>query len=110
MGWALRCAAVVALCAGVTAPAQTTPSVPAANVQQPPPISPLSQHVETPEAPAPQIAATTNSTVQPEREEVRGLVLDLDVHVELDMTVLRLLRRRLVGNVATREEKQEVPS
>ena len=40
---------------------------------QPPPISPLSQHVDTPEAPAPQITATTNGTARPEREEVRGL-------------------------------------
>src|ERR1700744_4382648 len=40
---------------------------------QPPPISPLSRHVDTPEAPAPQIDATTNSTVRPEREEAHGL-------------------------------------
>ena len=45
-----------------------------ANAQvQPPPTSPLSQHVDTPEAPAPQITATMNSTVGPEREEVHGL-------------------------------------
>jgi outer membrane protein len=40
---------------------------------QPPPITPLTQHVNTPEAPSPQITAATNSTVQPEREEVHGL-------------------------------------
>ncbi len=33
----------------------------------------MSRHVDTPEAPAPQIAATTNSTVQPERNEAHGL-------------------------------------
>lgn len=62
-------------------PAPTQQSVPpgpdaqqAPNAQmQPPPISPLSQHVDTPEAPAPQIAAATNSTVRPEREEAHGL-------------------------------------
>ena len=40
---------------------------------QPPPISPLSQHVDTPEAPAPQITATMNNTVRPERDEAQGL-------------------------------------
>lgn len=62
-------------------PAPTQQSAPpgpnaqqAPNAQmQLPPISPLSQHVDTPEAPSPQITATTNSTVRPEREEVHGL-------------------------------------
>ena len=49
--------------------AQQTPNA----QMQPPPISRLSQHVDTPEAPAPQITATTNSTVRPEREEAHGL-------------------------------------
>jgi len=40
---------------------------------QSPPVSPLSQHVDTPEAPAPQIPATMNGTVRPEREEAHGL-------------------------------------
>jgi outer membrane protein TolC len=62
-------------------PAPTQRSVPAGpnpqqapNAQmQPPPISPLTQHVDTPEAPAPQITATTNSRTRPEREEVHGI-------------------------------------
>ena len=62
-------------------PAPTQQSVPPGpNAQQvpnaqmePPPISPLSQHVNTPDAPAPQITATTNSTVRPERDEAHGL-------------------------------------
>ena len=62
-------------------PAPTQQSVPpgpnaqqAPNAQmQPPPISPLSQHVDTPELPAPQITSTMNSTVRPEREGAHGL-------------------------------------
>jgi outer membrane protein TolC len=62
-------------------PAPTERSVPAGpnpqaapNAQmQPPPATPLTQHVDTPEAPAPQITAAANSTVRPEREEVHGL-------------------------------------
>lgn len=62
-------------------PAPTQQTVPAGpNAQQapnaqmePPPISRLSQHVDTPETPAPQITATMNSTVRPEREEAHGL-------------------------------------
>ena len=49
--------------------AQQTPNA----QMQPPPISPMSQHVDTPEAPAPQITATMNNTVRPERNEARGL-------------------------------------
>ena len=40
---------------------------------QPPPISPLTQHVDTPEAPAPQITATANSKTRPDREEAHGI-------------------------------------
>lgn len=40
---------------------------------QPVPITPMSQHVDTPEAPSPQINAATNSTVQPARDEAQGL-------------------------------------
>ena len=40
---------------------------------QPPPVSPLTQHVDTPEAPAPQITAAMNSRSRPEREEVHGI-------------------------------------
>jgi outer membrane protein TolC len=40
---------------------------------QQPPISPLSQHVDTPSAPSPQITAATNSKAEPGREEVHGL-------------------------------------
>jgi outer membrane protein len=61
-------------------PAPTQQDVPAGpNAQQtngqmqPVPISPLSQHVDTPEAPAPQIAAAANSAVRPERDEAHGL-------------------------------------
>ena len=62
-------------------PAPTEQSVPpgpnaqqAPNAQmQPPPITPLSQHVDTPETPAPQITAAANSTVRPERNEAHGL-------------------------------------
>jgi hypothetical protein len=62
-------------------PAPTQRSVPEGpNAQQapnaqmlPPPITPLTQHVDTPEAPAPQITATMNSTVRPEHEEVHGI-------------------------------------
>jgi hypothetical protein len=62
-------------------PAPTQQSMPpgpnpqqAPNAQmQPPPISPLAQHVDTPEAPAPQITATMNSGVRPQREEAHGL-------------------------------------
>jgi outer membrane protein TolC len=62
-------------------PAPTQRNVPAGpnpqaapNAQmQPPPISPLSQHVDTPNAPSPQITAAANGTVQPSREEVHGL-------------------------------------
>ena len=49
--------------------AQHAPNTP----MKPAPISPMSQHVNTPEAPAPQITATTNSTARPEREEAHGL-------------------------------------
>jgi outer membrane protein TolC len=38
-----------------------------------PPVSPLAPHVDTPNAPAPQITAAMNSSVQPEREDARGL-------------------------------------
>ncbi len=92
-GWGWCNGAMLALCAAVTVSAQTpqrpspAPTAspqqsvpPGPNAQQtpnaqmqPPPISPLSQHVETPEAPAPQITATMNNTVRPEREEVHGL-------------------------------------
>jgi outer membrane protein len=111
-GWLLRCGTMLAICAVVTARAQTPQNPPAASTtgaptltlppdvtlpalspaptqqsvppgpdaqqapnaqMQPPLISPLSQHVDTPETPAPQIAATTNSTVRPEREEAHGL-------------------------------------
>ncbi len=62
-------------------PAPTERSVPAGpNAQQapdaqmqPPPVSPLTQHVDTPEAPAPQITAAMNSRTRPEREEVHGI-------------------------------------
>src|SRR5580698_5438021 len=61
-------------------PAPTQQDVPAGpNAQQtngqmqPVPISPLSQHVDTPEAPAPQITAAANSAVRPERDEAHGL-------------------------------------
>ena len=55
-----------------------TQSVPpgqqAPNAQmQPPPITPMSQHVDTPDAPSPQINAAMNNTVRPERNEARGL-------------------------------------
>jgi outer membrane protein TolC len=43
---------------------------------QPPPISPLTQHVDTPNAPAPQITAASNSRLRPEREDARGLTPD----------------------------------
>ena len=81
----LRCAAMLALCAVVGARAQAPPPTqqivppepdaqraPNAQMQQVP-ISPLAQHVNTPEAPAPQITAAANSTVRPERDEAQGL-------------------------------------
>ena len=81
VGRVLQCGALLSLSAAIAMRAQTPQVPPAApNAQstsggqmQPPPISPLTQHVDTPEAPAPQIAATTNSTVRPEREEAHGL-------------------------------------
>ena len=62
-------------------PAATERSLPAGpnpqaapNAQtQPPPISALTQHVDTPTAPSPQITAAANNHVQPEREEAHGL-------------------------------------
>lgn len=48
---------------------QQTPAV----QMQPPPISPLSQHVDTPAAPAPQVTAAMNSAARPERDEAHGL-------------------------------------
>jgi outer membrane protein TolC len=49
-----------------------SPQAPNAQIS-PPPISPLSQHVDAPEAPAPQIRATTSSSVRPARDEAHGL-------------------------------------
>jgi outer membrane protein TolC len=62
-------------------PAPTQRNVPAGpnaaaapNAQmETPPVSPLAQHVNTPEAPSPQIGAAVNDTTQPERESVHGL-------------------------------------
>lgn len=62
-------------------PAPTQRNVPqgpdanqAPNAQmQTPPVSPLTPHVDTPEAPAPQVTAAMNSTVRPDREEVHGI-------------------------------------
>ncbi len=62
-------------------PAPTQRNVPdgpnaqqAPNAQmQPPPISPLAQHVDTPEEPAPQIIATMNNRTRPERDEVHAI-------------------------------------
>lgn len=39
----------------------------------PPPVSPLTRAVDTPNAPAPQVTAAMNGTAHPEREEVRGI-------------------------------------
>lgn len=64
-GLVLQCGALLSLGAAIAMRAQTPQGLP--------PISTLSQHVDTPEAPAPQIAATTNSSVRPEREEAHGL-------------------------------------
>ncbi|HEX5283971.1 MAG TPA: TolC family protein [Bryocella sp.] len=71
--WLWRCSGMLLLWSGQIAFAQN-PSQQAPNTQrQPPPISPLTQHVDTPEAPAPQIAAAMNSKTQPQREEAHGI-------------------------------------
>ncbi len=53
-------------------PGPTPDTGPALQIQ-PPEVSPLNGHVAAPEAPAPQRTATEQTTVLPQRENVRGL-------------------------------------